>query len=59
MDQGAASNNMGLSRMLLLWKRSVYKIAYQELLVFLVVFAIISTVYRNALDDEQKKFVSP
>lgn len=56
MDKGATSNHMGIGRMLIMWKRSVYKVVYQELMVFLFLFGIISAVYRNALDDNQKKF---
>lgn len=55
MDKGAMSNNIGIGAMLLRWKCSVYKVVYRELIVFLVLFGIISAVYRNGLDDNQKK----
>lgn len=56
MDRGALANNMGIGRMFLVWKRSVYKVVMQELVVFLVAFGILSTIYRNALNDKQKKY---
>lgn len=55
MDKGAMANNVGIGTMLLRWKCSVYKAIYQELLVFLICFGTISAVYRNALNDDQKK----
>lgn len=55
MDKGALSNHIGIGRMLAAWKRSVYKVVYQELVVFLFLFGAISAVYRNALDATQQK----
>lgn len=55
MDQGALSNNVGIGTMLLRWKCSVYKVVYQEVIVFLVFFGVISAVYRNALTEAQQK----
>ena len=55
MDKGAISNHVSIGQMLAMWKRSVYKVVYRELMVFLLLFGIISAVYRNALDDNQKK----
>lgn len=46
---------MGIGRMLFLWRRSVYKVVLGELIVFLIAFGTISAIYRNALNDEQKK----
>lgn len=42
--------------MLLRWKGSVYKVVYREVTVFLTIFGIISAVYRNALNEDQKKY---
>ena len=56
MDRGAMSNHISIGRMLVMWKRSVYKVVYQELMAFLLIFGIISAVYRNALNEEQKKY---
>jgi bestrophin-3 len=56
MDKGAVSNHISIGRMLIMWKRSVYKVVYKELMVFLLLFGIISAVYRNALDENQKKY---
>ena len=55
MDKGATSNHIGIGKMLIMWKRSVYKVVYQEMVVFLILFGILSAVYRNALNAEQKK----
>ena len=56
MDKGAMANNIGIGEMLLRWKGSVFKVVYKELLVFLFFFAIISAVYRTALNQDQKKW---
>ncbi|XP_032789546.1 bestrophin-2 isoform X1 [Daphnia magna] len=56
MDKGATSNHMGIGRMLIMWRRSVYKVVYQELIVFLLLFGILSVVYRSVLNDVQKKY---
>lgn len=58
MDKGATSNHMGIGRMLIMWRRSVYKVVYQELIVFLLLFGILSVVYRSVLNDVQKKLNS-
>ena len=55
MDPGSHTNNLSILRMFLIWKRSVYKVVYKEALVFVTLFCIISVVYRNCLDGEQKK----
>jgi hypothetical protein len=55
MDKGASSNHIGIGRMLIMWRRSVYKVVYKELIAFLFLFGIISSIYRYALDDNQKK----
>ncbi|XP_032790943.1 bestrophin-2 [Daphnia magna] len=55
MDKGAMSNNVGIGAMLLRWKCSVYKVVYREFLVFIVLFGIVSVVYRNGLDEDQKR----
>lgn len=49
------SNNVGIGAMLLRWKCSVYKVVYREFLVFIVLFGIVSVVYRNGLDEDQKR----
>ena len=54
MDRGAMSNNVGIGAMLLRWRCSVYKVVYSECIIFLILFGIISAVYRNGLDDGQK-----
>nr|CAH0103871.1 unnamed protein product [Daphnia galeata] len=57
MDKGASSNHIGIGRMLIMWRRSVYKVVYKELIAFLFLFGIISSIYRYALDDNQKKLM--
>lgn len=51
------SNNMGIGSMLLRWRCSVYKVVYREFIIFLILFGVISAVYRNGLDDDQKGLV--
>lgn len=55
MDPGAYAKDLNIRRMFLIWRRSVYKVVYKEVLGFVVLFCIISAIYRNCLDDEQKK----
>ncbi|EFX88204.1 hypothetical protein DAPPUDRAFT_41836 [Daphnia pulex] len=56
MDKGATSNHISIGRMLIMWRRSVYKVVYKELIAFLFVFGTISAIYRYALDEHQKKY---
>ncbi|KZS15820.1 Bestrophin-3 [Daphnia magna] len=38
------------------WRGSLYKLCYKELICFLVPFGIVSIIYRQALDVEQKRW---
>nr|CAH0107821.1 unnamed protein product [Daphnia galeata] len=39
------------------WRGSLYKLCYKELICFLVPFGIVSVVYRQALNSEQKRLM--
>ncbi|KAF7996243.1 hypothetical protein HCN44_001875 [Aphidius gifuensis] len=53
--QVASSTSGGFTRLLFMWRGSLYKLIYRELLLFLSLFALISTVYRNFLNSADKK----
>ena len=55
MDRGAVANHVSIGSMLLKWKCSVYKVVYREAISFLLLFGIVSAVYRHGLDDDQQK----
>jgi hypothetical protein len=42
-------------KLLLKWKGSIYKMVWRELLIYMVLYASLSLVYRLALDDEGEK----
>lgn len=54
--QVASSTSGGFTRLLLMWRGSLYKLIYRELVLFLVFFGAVSAVYRHLLTDWQKKF---
>ncbi|KRX23271.1 Bestrophin-1 [Trichinella nelsoni] len=43
------------ARLLLLWRGSVYKIIYKDLLIFLLLHYTLNLVYRHALDSSQQR----
>ncbi|XP_059166252.1 bestrophin-4-like [Physella acuta] len=45
----------GFLRLLIAWKGSVYKLLYKELVIFLVMYATISMIYRLALTESQQR----
>ncbi|KAM9251611.1 bestrophin-2a [Cariama cristata] len=45
----------GFSRLLLLWRGSIYKLLYRELLLFLVAYLGLSLAYRFLLSEAQKR----
>ncbi|KAL4130655.1 hypothetical protein QTP88_008068 [Uroleucon formosanum] len=51
----SSSSSAGFTKLLFLWRGSLYQVLYRELLLFMVAFAIISALYRNAFTDEQKE----
>ncbi|KAJ8670402.1 hypothetical protein QAD02_001661 [Eretmocerus hayati] len=55
----AASSSGGFTRLLFLWRGSLYKLVWRELIVYLVVFGLISFCYRHLFDYEQRKSFEP
>ena len=51
----ASSTSGGFTRLLFMWRGSLYKLIYRELLLFLALFGSISAVYRHVLSEEQKR----
>ncbi|XP_030826626.1 bestrophin-2 [Camarhynchus parvulus] len=45
----------GFSRLLLLWRGSIYKLLYRELLLFLTAYLGLSLAYRFLLSEEQRR----
>ncbi|NWH42750.1 BEST4 protein, partial [Fregata magnificens] len=45
----------GFSKLLFRWKGSIYKLLYKEFIVFVVLYAMLSLVYRWLLTEEQKR----
>ncbi|KFV45407.1 Bestrophin-4 [Tyto alba] len=45
----------GFSKLLFRWKGSIYKLLYKEFIVFVVLYALLSLVYRRLLTEEQKR----
>ncbi|NWX46187.1 BEST4 protein, partial [Steatornis caripensis] len=45
----------GFSKLLFRWKGSIYKLLYKEFIVFVVLYAVLSLVYRRLLTEEQKR----
>ncbi|XP_016917727.1 bestrophin-4-like isoform X2 [Apis cerana] len=53
--QVANSTRGGFTRLLFMWRGSLYKLIYRELLLFLILFAGLSAVYRHILNSTQKR----
>nr|XP_031831442.1 bestrophin-4-like isoform X1 [Nomia melanderi]XP_031831443.1 bestrophin-4-like isoform X1 [Nomia melanderi]XP_031831444.1 bestrophin-4-like isoform X1 [Nomia melanderi]XP_031831445.1 bestrophin-4-like isoform X1 [Nomia melanderi]XP_031831446.1 bestrophin-4-like isoform X1 [Nomia melanderi]XP_031831447.1 bestrophin-4-like isoform X1 [Nomia melanderi]XP_031831448.1 bestrophin-4-like isoform X1 [Nomia melanderi]XP_031831450.1 bestrophin-4-like isoform X1 [Nomia melanderi] len=53
--QVANSTRGGFTRLLFMWRGSLYKLIYRELLLFLFLFAALSAIYRYLLNAVQKK----
>ncbi|XP_060868792.1 bestrophin-4-like [Metopolophium dirhodum] len=51
----SSSSSAGFTKLLFLWRGSLYQVLYRELLLFMVAFVIISALYRNAFTDAQKE----
>ncbi|XP_062339499.1 bestrophin-3-like [Osmerus eperlanus] len=45
----------GFHRLLLRWKGSIYKLLYREFIVFVLLYTVLSIVYRLVLSDPQKR----
>ncbi|KAM6972842.1 bestrophin-2a [Aplochiton taeniatus] len=46
----------GFSKLLLVWRGSIYKVLYKEFLAFFAMYTAISVTYRFFLFDEQKRY---
>lgn len=46
----------GFSKLLLLWRGSIYKLLWRELLCFLGLYMALSAAYRFVLTEEQKRY---
>ncbi|XP_023420132.1 bestrophin-2 [Cavia porcellus] len=46
----------GFSQLLLLWRGSIYKLLWRELLTFLGLYMVLSATYRSVLAEEQKRY---
>jgi predicted membrane chloride channel (bestrophin family) len=53
----ASSTSGGFTRLLFMWRGSLYKLIYRELFLFLAAFGILSALYRHAFTEEQKRQV--
>ncbi|KAK3914123.1 Bestrophin-2 [Frankliniella fusca] len=51
----ASSTSGGFTRLLFMWRGSLYKLIYRELLLFLLAFGILSALYRNLFTVDQKR----
>ncbi|XP_011298635.1 bestrophin-4 [Fopius arisanus] len=51
----ASSTSGGFTRLLFMWRGSLYKLIYRELLLFCVLFVAISAIYRHLFDDTYKE----
>uniref|UniRef100_A0A8D8S0K8 Bestrophin homolog n=2 Tax=Cacopsylla melanoneura TaxID=428564 RepID=A0A8D8S0K8_9HEMI len=51
----ASSTSGGFTRLLFMWKGSLWKLIYRELALFLFCFVCISAFYRYTLPDDQKR----
>ncbi|XP_012216937.1 bestrophin-4-like [Linepithema humile] len=51
----ASSTSGGFTRLLFMWRGSLYKLIYRELLLYLILFGILSVLYRHTFTDDQKK----
>ncbi|XP_023290549.1 bestrophin-4 isoform X2 [Orussus abietinus] len=53
--QVASSTSGGFTRLLFMWRGSLYKLIYRELVLFLFLFGTLSAVYRYVLTVPQKR----
>ncbi|XP_063219310.1 uncharacterized protein LOC134529312 isoform X2 [Bacillus rossius redtenbacheri] len=51
----ASSTSGGFTRLLFMWKGSLYKLIYRELLLFVASFGLLSALYRLAFTEPQKR----
>jgi hypothetical protein len=53
----ATSHFWTLHKLMFRWRGSIWKLVWVEMVIWCVVFAALSALYRFALDDDQRKFV--
>ncbi|XP_011637754.1 bestrophin-4-like [Pogonomyrmex barbatus] len=51
----ASSTSGGFTRLLFMWRGSLYKLIYRELLLYLILFGGLSSLYRHVFTAEQKR----
>ncbi|XP_011864953.1 PREDICTED: bestrophin-4-like [Vollenhovia emeryi] len=51
----ASSTSGGFTRLLLMWRGSLYKLIYRELLLYLLLFGVLSALYRHTFTAAQKR----
>ncbi|XP_025153867.1 bestrophin-4 isoform X2 [Harpegnathos saltator] len=51
----ASSTSGGFTRLLFMWRGSLYKLIYRELLLYLILFGTMSALYRHAFTVAQKR----
>ncbi|XP_029167552.1 bestrophin-4-like [Nylanderia fulva] len=51
----ASSTSGGFTRLLFMWRGSLYKLIYRELLLYLLMFGALSALYRYAFNTTQKR----
>ncbi|XP_014467642.1 PREDICTED: bestrophin-4-like [Dinoponera quadriceps] len=51
----ASSTSGGFTRLLFMWRGSLYKLIYRELLLYLILFGTMSALYRHVFTISQKK----
>jgi predicted membrane chloride channel (bestrophin family) len=53
----ANANLCAFSRLLFHWKGSIYKLVYKEMIIFCLLYSVLSVLYRFALNEDQKRSV--
>ncbi|XP_050549174.1 bestrophin-4-like [Daktulosphaira vitifoliae] len=51
----ASSSHAGFTKLLFLWRGSLYQVLYRELIIFMIAFGTLSAIYRNVFNERQKE----
>lgn len=51
----SSSSSAGFTKLLFMWRGSLYQVLYRELILFMIAFVVISALYRNVFTLEQKE----
>jgi len=51
----ANANLFVFSRLLIHWRGSIYKLVYKEMIIFCILYALLSLTYRLVLTDDQRR----